>query len=137
MDIISKIDINNQIDILKLTFNMLDMHDVVNDFYKETPYYSNSLMTEYAHCDMVLEEICCYGTKCLYKNNPLICPKNHQLLLKTIKKNTIIPKQLCKYERPWKNMKCINIYCWYAHLKGRSQYMEILKIKHNIKETLY
>ena len=132
MELVSKTDIKNQTDLLKIIFNTINMNDELNNFYKETPYYSKSSSNEYTKCDLILEENCCYGDKCLYKNNPLICPKNHYFLEQIIKKNTIIPKQLCRYERPWRKMKCINIYCWYSHLKGHIETIEKLKIEQNI-----
>ena len=132
MELISYTDIKNQTDILRIIFNTIDMNDELDNFYNKTPFYSKDSNDTYSKCDLITEETCYYGDKCLYKNNPLICPKNHYFLEQIIKKNTIIPKQLCRYERPWRKMKCINIYCWYSHLKGHIETIEKLKIEQNI-----
>jgi hypothetical protein len=98
---------------------------------KLTPYKSSVLIyNDYAPYDLELEEECCFGINCIFKNTPLICPKNHQGI-KYIKKYNKIPSLLCKYERPWKitkednsPMKCNNINCWFSHLKGRKEHLK-------------
>ncbi len=105
---------------------------------KIAPYNIQSFSSyELAPYDLELEEECCMGINCIFKNIPLICSKNHQSLMK-IKKNSNIPSYLCKYERPWKimtdsnkPMKCNNINCWFSHLKGRKEHLRNIWLKLN------
>jgi hypothetical protein len=115
-------------------FKTLDIED---HCHKIAPYTNRTLIyNEYAPYDLVLEEECSMGINCIFKNTPLICPKNHQGLA-PIKKYFNIPSLLCKYERPWKTlrdtnkpMKCNNVNCWFSHLKGRKEHL------HNIWKEL-
>ncbi len=134
MDVIMANDyiIREQMSVIKQMLNTLDMGDAVNDFEKQTPHNLKESSYEYTPCDLILEEKCCFGNACLYKKEPLTCSKNHQSLFPFIRKNTLIPNKICKYERPWKNIRCTNIYCWYSHLKGRSNYIKEFKLKNNI-----
>ena len=127
--------IKEQMYLIKQIFKTLDMNDVVNDFENQMPYTTNNTCNEYTPCDLILEEKCIFGNACLYKKDPLSCSKNHQTLFPFIKKNTLIPNKLCKYERPWKNILCTNIYCWYSHLKGRTKYIEEYKLKNKINDA--
>jgi hypothetical protein len=116
--------LNHQTFLIKQLFINLDMPDVIKYFDIKTPYNLSYATIEKAPYDIILEESCPYGYKCLYKKTPIFCYKNHQTILKVIKKNEIIPKYLCKYERPWrqlnnKQMRCENINCWFSHLEGR------------------
>ena len=82
-------------------FKMLDIHEECNKF---APYNTRfTVLNEYAPYNLELEEECCMGSNCIFKNTPLICPKNHQGI-KQIKKFDYIPQLLCKYERPWKTI---------------------------------
>ena len=127
--------IKEEMFVIKQIFNTLDMIDVVNDFEKQTPHTTNTTFNEHTPCDLILEEKCIFGNYCLYKKDPLICSKNHQSLFPFIRKNTIIPNKVCKYERPWKNTRCTNICCWYSHLKGRSQYIKKFKLENKITDS--
>jgi hypothetical protein len=116
--------INHQTLLIKQLFISLDMSDMISYFHIKTPFNLSNLYTENAPYDIILEEPCPYGHKCLYKKTPSLCYKNHQTKNKIIKKGESIPKYLCKYERPWKQlnnkpMKCANINCWFSHLENR------------------
>jgi hypothetical protein len=118
--------------LIKQLFELLDMKDVFNDFYKFSPFkVSKNISNDYAPYNLILEDTCKFGFLCLYKNNPKLCSKNHQNLKKKIKKGQSIPNLLCKYERPWKllngeEMRCKNINCWFSHLEGRCNYIRKL-----------
>jgi hypothetical protein len=127
--------IQEQMRVIKQIFNTLDMNDAVYDFEKQTPHNLKNTCCEYTPYDLILEEKCCFGNACLYKKEPLTCSKNHQSIFPFIRKNTIIPNKICKYERPWKNIRCTNINCWYAHLKGRSKYIKEFKLNNNIENS--
>jgi hypothetical protein len=137
MEVIKATDniIKEQMFLIKQIFNTLDMNDIVNDFEKQTPHITKNTSNEYTPCDLILEEKCIFGNACLYKKDPLSCSKNHQSLFPFIRKNTIISNKVCKYERPWKNMLCTNMNCWYSHLKGRCKYVEAFKLKHKIQDS--
>lgn len=116
--------INHQTFIIKQLFNILDMQDVIIDLNKQTPYnLSNNHKIEYAPYDIILQEPCNYGNGCFYKKTPYVCPKNHQTNEIIIKKGRIIPNYLCRYERPWKNMRCTNMNCWFSHLLHHMHYV--------------
>ncbi len=137
MDIITidKEMINHQTFIIKQLFNMLDMKDVINELDKQTPYNLSNQNTrlinnsiEYTPYDIILEEPCIYGYQCFYKKTPYMCPRNHQTTEIIIKKGEIIPKYLCKYERPWKKnnnqeMRCTNMNCWFSHIVNHMYYV--------------
>ena len=97
-----------------------------------TPSYQNVFFnTEHALCDMQLENYCIYGINCMYKNYPLICSQNHINLGTVIQIGNIIPSTFCRYERPWifkngKSLRCTNIKCCYAHLKGHFDEIKII-----------
>jgi hypothetical protein len=117
----------------------IDCEDSMIDFNKSTPFelYNNNY--EYAPFDLVLEKSCINQNNCFYKKVPLECYKNHQSFNTIIKQGHIIPKYLCKYERPWKSlhgyqMRCQNIHCWFSHLQGRKQIISyIANSSHNNK----
>ncbi len=123
--------INQQTYLIKQLFNTLDMPDVIIEFNKLTPYkISNHHFhyTEYAPYDIILEEPCIFGPQCIYKKTPYLCPRNHQNLGKIIKRGEIIPKYLCKYERPWRwlngrEMRCANNLCWFSHIKNHMYFI--------------
>jgi hypothetical protein len=122
--------INHQTLLIKQMFINLDMPDVVNYFENRTPFGLSNNRFETPPYDIVLQEPCTYGLKCLYKKTPLLCSKNHQTNKLMIKKDELIPKYLCKYERPWrllndKPMRCKNKYCWFSHLEGRNDNINI------------
>ncbi len=127
--------IEEQTFLIKQSFNMLGIKDATYILDKSTPHNLSLCYYEYAPYDLYLEEQCCYGLRCFYKNEPLVCSKNHQSLQYIIKQNTLIPKELCKYERPWKYLRCNNIYCWYSHLYGRSEHINNLKLIYNIEDA--
>jgi hypothetical protein len=111
--------------------------------YKIAPFNNKLYYIEYAPYDLELEEDCSQGIYCIFKNSPLICPKNHQGLNK-IKKGFQLPSLLCKYERPWRLTKdtnqqtrCNNINCWFSHLKGRREHLKnlFLSIKLELNES--
>ena len=86
----------------------------------------------YAKCDMILEENCIYGDKCINLKNPLLCPLNHFNLGKMIKKNELIPYELCRYESPWIIINgipshCTNVKCYFSHLDKRKKYIDYIK----------
>jgi hypothetical protein len=128
--------INHQSILINQLFMMLDMIDAIYEFNLTTPYNiyrQTCIKNEYAPYDIILEEPCPFGNKCLYKKTPIFCSKNHQTIIKHIKQNEIIPKYLCKYERPWrklngKPMRCDNINCWFSHLEGRCDIIAIKTI---------
>ncbi len=108
-----------------MKFNEMTTHQQIltNQLFKLLDIDINNNY-EYAPYDLILEDECSYGKYCTYKNNPLICSKNHHNI-NNIKKYDSIPKKMCRYERPWKilngyPMRCTNIKCWYSHLEGRS-----------------
>ena len=120
--------INHQSILIDQLFKMLGMKDVIKEFDIITPFNLSSSIVEFAPYDIILEDPCPFGNKCLYKKTPLLCSKNHQTKIKILKKQEIIPKYLCKYERPWKTlnnkpMRCQNIYCWFSHLEGRKEFI--------------
>lgn len=136
MEIIKPHDklINEQLIILRHIFYTLDMEDVIIAFEKQTPLICH-INAERSPEILYLEDKCIFGTACLYKNDPLSCSKNHLNIAPFIKKNSFIPNKLCKYERPWKNIKCTNIYCWRSHLRGRIEFIEEYKLINKINES--
>jgi hypothetical protein len=135
MEIYNSEMINQQTYLIKQLFNMLDMPDVIYEFEKKTPFnvsYQNLKYVEYAPYDIILEEQCIFGPRCLYKKNPLMCSLNHQNIGTIIKKGHIIPNTLCKYERPWKTlngkkMRCTNQNCWFSHIKNHMLFINNYK----------
>jgi hypothetical protein len=124
----------HQLLLIMQLFKILDLTDDISlapyNILKKNKKLIN--VVEYAPYDLILEEECIFGYNCVFKNKPLICPRNHQGL-SNIKKGTIIPNLLCRYERPWKIMshknqifKCNNINCWFSHLKGRTEHLKFL-----------
>ena len=109
--------------LIKQLFRALDMPDVIIEFEKQTPYYLNNNNYKYADIapyDIILEEPCLFGNNCLYKKYPYMCYRNHQTMETVIEQGQPIPKYICKYERPWKNingmpMRCNNPMCWFSH----------------------
>ncbi len=125
--------INHQTQLIIQLFINLDMPDIVDYFDTKTPYILNKKAYEYAPYDIKLEESCPFGHNCFYKKTPILCSKNHQTRNKIIKQDEYIPTYICKYERPWrmlnnKPMRCENIYCWFSHLDGRCNYINIKTI---------
>jgi hypothetical protein len=119
-------------------FRMLNIYE---ECKKIAPFNMRFILRdEYAPYDLELEEECSFGINCVFKNTPLICYKNHQGI-KSIKKYTMIPRLLCKYERPWryirldnnnyKKIKCNNVNCWFSHLKGRKEHLQKIWIELN------
>jgi hypothetical protein len=79
---------------------------------------------EYAPEELFLEEECPEGTKCPNGKHPDKCPKNHHRLGDKIKQGAKLPHFFCKWERPWKQMRCRSYKCFYSHLDGRREFLE-------------
>jgi hypothetical protein len=103
---------------------------------KPAPKHTRDTEVEKAPFDLNLEEECPEGYKCPHSKDTKKCPKNHQRLGNVIKRNAVIPKHFCKYERPWilvksekkpdekpKPMRCHNPECFFAHLEGRAKWL--------------
>jgi hypothetical protein len=84
--------------------------------------------------DINLETICKYGLSCAYKDNPLRCGYNHNIIGKknpnitsvdayVIKKNDIIPPEYCTHEKPWESTRCRSINCTSVHCTGRVAFL--------------
>ncbi len=99
-------------------------------------------MTKTAPVDIILERFCMHGNKCKHMNNPVPCGYNHTVIgipisnrnsQNKIAKGTEIPKEFCKYEKPWERIRCPNINCTSVHSIGRVSFM--LKYKTEKKDV--
>ncbi len=88
------------------------------------PRRADANTLEKAPFDLILNDECPAGFDCPDSKNPSKCSKNHQKYGDVIKKDAILPKNFCKFERPWQKKRCNNPKCFFAHLKGRSEFMK-------------
>jgi hypothetical protein len=100
--------------------------------YKKTSPSTKSV--NIAPFDINLETICKYGLSCAYKDNPLRCGYNHNIIGKknpninsddsyVIKKNDIIPPEYCTNEKLWESTRCRSVYCTSVHCTGRVAFL--------------
>ncbi len=87
--------------------------------------------TTVAPFDLFLEEDCPAGFGCPNSKNPLKCPKNHQHLGHVIKKGAVIPRFMCRNERPWEGIRCKKPECIFGHLAKRHVFLESFRQKIN------
>ncbi len=105
----------------------------------KTEHYTDEVETVFPE-DVILEVFCHHGKKCYNIDNTVPCGFNHVVIgtpmpnrfsQNKMNKGDIIPPEFCKFERPWKQLRCWNINCKYVHIVGRVKYLNKYRDSNN------